>query len=328
MARGTIADFINELGLYHSKNRYDAINADNQLGRFALSEAALIEIGMVGTDGDPHKNDYAGGWTGKHGIYSKEEFLNSPDAQDRAIHNVLRKLRDDAGDLVHYDGQIVDGYEIRISGILGALASIDAREIRHFIAFGGEYNPKWPNAPRISEIIRRFNDYDLPYKLDQNHNYTFTGSEGPDAIHGYAGNDHFTAKGGDDTFDGGDGVDTIVLAGKVSEFTITRGLDTATLIIKRKLDNGRVEHKEMRNVELVKFADEKIVDLRNMPLDAWNEEPTTEATVHIATMPVPIVIPLAPSGLGAQEDGISVKDSEMGMIGVRKEDEPSDTLDI
>ncbi|MBS7701179.1 MULTISPECIES: hypothetical protein [unclassified Chelatococcus] len=326
MARGTLADFINELGLFHSMNRYDAVNSSNQLGRFALTEAFLMEIGMVGNDGEPFNNDYSGGWTGKHGINSKEAFLNSPPTQDMVIHDFLGRQLNNLRDLAHYDGQIINGYEISLSGLLGAVSSIESREVRRFMELGGEYNPKWPDTPRISESISRFNGYDLPYKVDQNESYTFMGSDGPDAIRGYAGNDYFVAKGGDDTFDGGEDIDTIVLPGNRSEFKLANELGATTVQIKRELNNGRVEHKEIRNVELVEFADGEIVDLRITRFDATIEEPTTQATVHIATRPVPIEVPLVPLRIDKAEVG-ALDDTEVGTIGVRKEDERSGTVD-
>ncbi|MBS7706762.1 hypothetical protein [Chelatococcus asaccharovorans] len=300
----TFNDFIDELGLYHSSNRYDAVNSTNHLGRFQFGEAALIDIGMVRNDGKPFDNDFSGGWTGKHGINSKEEFLASHVAQDTAIHDFLGKQAHFLRNYLHYDGQSIDGQEISLSGLLGAAHLAGAGGVRRFLNSGGDYNPKDANGASLTDSLNHFNGYDVPYTVDPSRNYTFVGSNGPDTIRGYDGNDYFAAGAGRDTFDGGDGEDTIALSGLKSEFTITRGEAPATWEIARQLDDGRSDLKSLRNVELVRFEDDEIVDLRTMPSAAPGEEQIVAPQAGLTPTSVRTVraLPSTPNDPGFDED--------------------------
>ncbi|CAH1666105.1 hypothetical protein [Chelatococcus asaccharovorans] len=272
MSTYTFDDFINKLGLFHSSNRYDAVNSTNHLGRFQFGEAALIDIGMVRNDGKPIDNDFSGGWTGKYGINSKEEFLASHEAQDMAIRDFLGKQAHFLRDFLHYDGQSINGHDISISGLLGAAHLAGAGGVRRFLKSGGDYNPSDANGASLIQSLDRFHGYDAPYTVDPSRNYTFVGSNGPDVIRGYDGNDYFVAGAGSDTFDGGDGEDTIELWADRSEFTLARGATPSTWHIRLKLEDGRSDLKSLQNVELLRFADDEIVDLRTMPSAMSGEE--------------------------------------------------------
>ncbi|CAH1648774.1 MULTISPECIES: hypothetical protein [unclassified Chelatococcus] len=282
MSDSTFEDFISDLGLYHSSNRYDNVNKTNHLGRFQFGEAALIDIGMVRNDGKPFNNDFSGGWTGKHGIYSREAFLASHEAQDNAIRDFLGKQTHFLRDFIHYDGQTINDHQISISGLLAAAHLAGAGGVRRFLKSGGEYNPKDSSGTALTDSLDCFHGYDVPYKVDERRDYTFIGSEGPDTIFGYSGKDLFVARGGDDRFDGGEGEDTIELPGTRPEFALTREPDSSIWWIKHRTDAGCDEYKVIRNVELIKFADGEIVDLRTLPSTATSREPIVVYEPHPA----------------------------------------------
>ncbi len=49
------------------------------LGRYQMRRPALLDVGMIRRDGS---------WTGKYGVNSAEDFLNSPRAQDAALKDL------------------------------------------------------------------------------------------------------------------------------------------------------------------------------------------------------------------------------------------------
>ncbi|MBS7698668.1 MULTISPECIES: hypothetical protein [unclassified Chelatococcus] len=272
MNRGQFNDFINTIGQYRSSNDYKAVDASNRLGRFALDELWLELIGMVRPDHDATDNDYSSGWTGKYGITSKEQFLASPDAQGKAFGDVLDKAIAILQPVLHYDGQTLNGQEISTSGMLGAAFLTDVGDTLGFVKYG-EDDPE-PGQHSVKTTIARFNGYATPYGVDQDHNYTFLGSDGPDMIRGYEGKDYFVAKGGDDKFDGGGNVDTIRLPLTRAEYTVTGDGRSAEWHIKRQLDAGSMEHKKITNVELIEFAGGETIDLRKLQSAA--PDPITE----------------------------------------------------
>jgi len=69
--------FLSALGLRESSGRYDVENPWGYLGKYQMGEAALIDAGYYLQDGTA-KNDWKGKWTGKDGVWSKEDYLSSP----------------------------------------------------------------------------------------------------------------------------------------------------------------------------------------------------------------------------------------------------------
>ena len=80
----TFGDFLQALGNKESSGNYGAINQLNYLGKYQMGEKALIDAGYYTADGTK-KNDWSGTWTGKDGVNSWQDFINSPQAQENAI---------------------------------------------------------------------------------------------------------------------------------------------------------------------------------------------------------------------------------------------------
>ncbi|MBS7701178.1 MULTISPECIES: hypothetical protein [unclassified Chelatococcus] len=307
MTRGNFKDFINELGSFLSANHYNAVDVNTRLGRYALDEADLTGIDVVRRDGDSGNNDYSGGWVGKYGIKSRDQFLRSPEAQDKAILEVLEKRADFFHVFKHSDGQTISGQEISFSGIIGASFLTDASHILSSLS-----NLHGPSNDASSAWLRegfvRFGGYEVPY-VDQERGHTFVGSDQADVIRAHGGKDRFVARDGDDEFHGGEDEDTLVLPRNRSEYTITSepfqatGPASPTWHIKRSLSNGADEHKEIQNVEMIEFADGEVIDLRHILQAALEQEPTPLIDVHLSTgaqdaVDVP-AIPIASSGVPA-----------------------------
>lgn len=110
--------FLNQLGFDESSNNYASVNKSGSArGKYQMQKLALEDIGMI---------DKKGNWLGKYGVYSQNDFLNNPEAQEKAIHdffNLYHKRYNQDG-YQHIGKQIkgVSGetFPITRSGLLAA----------------------------------------------------------------------------------------------------------------------------------------------------------------------------------------------------------------
>ncbi|MBS7701181.1 MULTISPECIES: hypothetical protein [unclassified Chelatococcus] len=275
MANKAYGDFIEDLGEFLSQKRYDMNGAGSRLGQFHLDELSLRQIGMIEEDEAPFDNEYSS-WTGKYGIKCREEFLASPWAQHRAFEDSLEKNVYLLRHVLQYDGQIIDGQEISLSGMVAAASVTDAYKVFSYLG-GDKSRGLYPETSDVKEALSRFHGYEIPYEVETRSalGSHVVGSDGPDIVRSRGDGFCFKAKGGNDIYYGGTGEDTIKLTGQLKDFTITPGLASASWDIKRQLDDGSEEHKHIDNVELIMFEDGKelaILDLREMPTDVSAEK--------------------------------------------------------
>ncbi len=115
--------FLYELGRHESGNVYSKVNTYGYLGRFQMGNLALQDVGLMDSNGN---------WTAyanqKYQIYSDDDFLNSKEAQDDAIKELLKrnwrtlKLK---GAEEHI-GEYARGIPITKSGLLAAAHLVGA----------------------------------------------------------------------------------------------------------------------------------------------------------------------------------------------------------
>lgn len=124
--------FLNKLGYYESGNRYNITNEFGYLGRWQVGMDGLQDVGFV---------DSSGNWTAlanSFGVYSKQDFLNSPEAQDYAIRlfhkkiwSYIQYLGDD-----QYIGSEFDGIQVTLSGLIGAAHLVGAGGVHKMFMTG------------------------------------------------------------------------------------------------------------------------------------------------------------------------------------------------
>ena len=78
-----------------SSGDYSSVNPLNYIGGYQFGQLALETLGYLksGTSQQHSGNsglDSAMNWTGKNGVYSKDDFLNNPDVQDLAFQENLK----------------------------------------------------------------------------------------------------------------------------------------------------------------------------------------------------------------------------------------------
>ena len=167
VAGTSYTDFLHALAQRESSLRADAVNAATRyVGLYQLGEMSLQDVGLYGGDPNPG-NDYSGGWSGKYGVRSLDDFLDDPDAQTRAVtdyHNLVwnRYLTNDGqGGAADYVGQTVGGITVTQSGLIAAAHLVGHAVVTQWLASGGTTDPQDQNATRMTEYLQRFAGYSL-----------------------------------------------------------------------------------------------------------------------------------------------------------------------
>ncbi|HBM35112.1 MAG TPA: hypothetical protein DDZ71_02265 [Sulfuricurvum sp.] len=179
-----------------------------------MGEKALIDAGYYKKDStNPNVNqDFIGQWTGKDGVWSKEDFLNNHTAQNNAVRAFHKKNWDYLKNYHQYVGQTLNGYYITVSGILAGAHLGGWSRMKNFLESGGTNIFTDGYGTRITEYITKFANYDMSsYGTSFNSgNNIFNGGSGLDIFHAGGGNDVIDAQEGNDTVYGGSENDTLI----------------------------------------------------------------------------------------------------------------------
>ena len=119
---------------------YQAVNSGGYVGRYQMGAAALVESGYIskaayeqygGAKGGNRVLDDPNAWTGKGGVASKDDFLNSPSAQESAMitnttNNYNRMVK--SGAIKPEDDASTVGGMLQTAHLLGANGAKNWRE--------------------------------------------------------------------------------------------------------------------------------------------------------------------------------------------------------
>lgn len=153
--RKDYGDFLDDLGMRESSDRYDVKNRFGYLGRYQMGELALQEAGFLEADGT---------WTdlaNSYGIFSESDFLQSPDGQDaaiRACHTKICEYIRNYG-LDSYVGRRYCGVKVTKSGLLAACHLVGVKSMKEALQknemiYDGNQVP-------ASEYMELFSGYDI-----------------------------------------------------------------------------------------------------------------------------------------------------------------------
>jgi hypothetical protein len=161
----TLEAFLFALSIMESDGNYQAVNTLNYLGAYQFGEAALTDLGFVRYDGDASNNDFSGGWTGKHGVRSARDFLESPRAQDLAVREWVELMWHyiELQDLDSYAWSEVGGVTLTPSGMLAAVHLLGPDSLAQFVSSDGAKDPRDPYGTPISSYMVRLADYEIPF---------------------------------------------------------------------------------------------------------------------------------------------------------------------
>ncbi|MEM7725421.1 MAG: hypothetical protein AAF208_03500 [Cyanobacteria bacterium P01_A01_bin.45] len=119
--KGDFRDMLEALGeretglLSGDPKQYKFVNPQlSFLGKYQFAEVLLIRLGYykakVYFGNGANKNYWRGTWTGKNGINSKTDLLNSPQVQEKAIREAFGVYWQDINYLMKKKGKSIDSY--------------------------------------------------------------------------------------------------------------------------------------------------------------------------------------------------------------------------
>lgn len=126
-AGGMMGAYGDALGKRESGGNYGIENTLGYVGKYQFGWPALVDLGLIKREGRVGKGQKSilnekSNWTGKYGVKSKEEFLRSPEAQEKAFEdwNKMLDRRTVNMGLDKYVGKVVDGVPITMEGLRAA----------------------------------------------------------------------------------------------------------------------------------------------------------------------------------------------------------------
>lgn len=159
----TLHDFLNDLGARESGGNYRAFNKYGYAGKYQMGEMALVDCGYYKKASQKYNNDWSGQFTGKDGIYSINDFLNNPQAQENA--QIIFKKKQwaylKACGAHKYIGNVINGYLITPSGLLAGAHLKGAGAVSTYLKSNGVMNEKDGFGTSIESYMKKFAEYDV-----------------------------------------------------------------------------------------------------------------------------------------------------------------------
>lgn len=138
----TVSDmelFLYSIGEKESSNRYDVVNSYGYMGKYQFGKATLRGLGYK---------------------ISQEDFLNSPELQEKAMLDLLKHNK---GKLLKYiekyDGSTFNGIYITESGILAAAHLAGPGNVKKFFKRGKDFHDGYGTS--MSSYMKKFSGYKL-----------------------------------------------------------------------------------------------------------------------------------------------------------------------
>lgn len=158
--KGGYQNFLEALGARESGGDYRAVNSFGFLGKYQMGRAALVDAG---------NRDRRGRWTGRDGVCSLEDFLNSPEAQEKACRRFKKRQWEQirALGLHRFAGSNVGGIDLTVSGLLAGAHLVGPGGLRRFLESGGADDAADGYGTRVSEYLRRFSGYETDFDNQQ-----------------------------------------------------------------------------------------------------------------------------------------------------------------
>ena len=159
----TLQQFLNDLGIRESGGNYKALNKYGYAGKYQMGEAALVDAGYYHKISRKYNNDWTGVFLGKDGVYSIQDFLNSPRAQENA--QIIFKKKQwsylKAVGAHNYLGLIINGFMITPSGLLAGAHLKGAGSVIKYLKSNGKDIPKDGFGTSVESYIKQFANYDV-----------------------------------------------------------------------------------------------------------------------------------------------------------------------
>ena len=132
-------DFLDAIGFKESGNRYDIVNRYGYMGRYQFGKKTLRGLGFK---------------------QSKQEFLNSPLVQEKAMTALLKQNKRSLRKYIEkYDGKVVHGVLVTESGLLAAAHLGGAGSVKKWFRTGKVRRDG--NGVKITSYMTKFSGYQL-----------------------------------------------------------------------------------------------------------------------------------------------------------------------
>ena len=132
--------FLNKLGHKESGNRYDVVNSYGYMGRYQFGKSTLEGLGYY---------------------ISREDFLNSPAIQEKAILDLLRHNRRILKSyIIKYNDSVVNNVYITESGLLAAAHIAGPGNVKKFFEQGRDFKDGY------GTYMTTYMSYFAGYELD------------------------------------------------------------------------------------------------------------------------------------------------------------------
>lgn len=167
----TLEEWLEELAKRESNGNYSAVNPFGYLGKYQMGEGALTDVGYYNGRSPGNHQEWRGKFLGKDGVFSKEDFLNNPHAQENAIKDYVKKqwqyLKSEKSH--NYVGTKINDIDITPSGLLAGAHLTGYVQAGKYLRSNGKYIPKDGNGVSIEEYIKNFGGYDVAEIIDPNY---------------------------------------------------------------------------------------------------------------------------------------------------------------
>lgn len=132
------------LGERESSNNYEAVNQFGFLGKYQFGGSALTDLG--------YKEN--GAWTGKDGIESKEDFLASPETQEKAMTEWMPRLERmlKSKGALEFVGTEFEGEAVTKEGLIAAAHLVGAGGVSKMLKTG--VVPEDANGTKAVEYLK------------------------------------------------------------------------------------------------------------------------------------------------------------------------------
>ncbi len=158
----TLDEFYRDLGASESSGRYNVVNRYGYAGKYQMGEQAMVAAGYYKPK-NKYNNDWTGQFTGQDGIYSLQNFLNNPKAQENAQVAFKRAQWNELINkgATRYLGQNIKGINITASALLAGAHLKGSDTVALFLKSGGKIDLPDKNGVKVSDYMKKFQNYDV-----------------------------------------------------------------------------------------------------------------------------------------------------------------------
>ena len=207
-------DFLSAIRDRKSTQNYHLVSSKGYLGAYQFAEVTLKDLGYYADT--TSAQDWIGQFTGKNGVTSKSQLLNTPSLQDKVFDDMLQLYwgyaQQSKFHMTDHLGETISGIAITPSVIVAGSHLAGIGKMRDFLDTKGA---GYPTNSGLVHYLTGLSGFDLPFVKattptpTPTAGQTITGTDGAETLSGTTGQDLIKGLGGNDILSGGSGGDTL-----------------------------------------------------------------------------------------------------------------------